>query len=140
MTSKKIWTNNDDEKLIQLVKEGLPSRVIGEKLERSTLSIQSRRHLLKKEKVHNVELASNGLALMVLEDGIQPPPGRSKNEELRNQLRKLFENMKVGQSFVVPRKVVHIIHYLINSEFESYRIRTSAISSDKQFFRIFRIA
>ncbi len=143
MTSKKIWTSSDDTALTQFVAEGLSSRAIGEKLERSTPAVQTRRHLLNLKKggqKQEVELAPDGLVLMTLETGIQPPVGRVRNEQLRNQLRKLFSNMKVGQSFVVPRKAVHIGHYLLSIEFESYRIRTSAVSPDRQFFRIFRIA
>jgi hypothetical protein len=77
---------------------------------------------------------------MVLETGVPLPSRGNRNEEARSQMRSLFNQMKVGQSFVVPRKLVHVGVYLINKEFDGYKIKTSATSTDKKFFRIFRVA
>jgi len=146
---KKTWTNSDDLYLTTAVENGLPSTTIAKNLDRTLSAVQTRRHLLKnslvKQKTSSnyTELASStpdGLKLLTLETGLPIPNGRASNEKVRSQLRKLFENMKVGQSFVVPRKFVYVGHYLVNSEFEAYRIRTTALSKDKEFFRIFRIA
>jgi hypothetical protein len=76
-----------------------------------------------------------------LETGIPVPSkgGRTSSEE-RNQAREVLSKMYPGQSFVVPRRLVHVVRHLANMEFESYKIKASAIAADKKFFRIFRLA
>jgi hypothetical protein len=85
--------------------------------------------------------ASDFVAIFQLETGIPVPSkgGRTSSEE-RNQAREVLTKMYPGQSFVVPRRLVHVVRHLANMEFEAYKIKASAIAADKKFFRIFRLA
>jgi hypothetical protein len=69
-----------------------------------------------------------------------PSRGAGANEEARVKMRELFSKMNVGQSFVVPRKMVHVAKYITDKEFPAFKIKTSATSADKKFHRIFRVA
>jgi len=155
----KQWSAAEDNYIRMAVEAGTPSSVVASKLGRSIAAVQGRKWSLgiegrfgnsprgsrKKESASKATGAKvtetpNGLRTMVLETGVPMPSRGNRNEEARSQMRSLFNQMKVGQSFVVPRKLVHVGVYLINKEFEGYKIKTSATSTDKKFFRIFRVA
>jgi hypothetical protein len=155
----KQWSPAEDNYIRMAVEAGTPSSVVASKLGRSIASVQGRKWGLGIEgrfgnsprgtrkgtkpapvaQAPEVQ-ATNGLRTMVLESGVPLPSRGNRNEVARDQMRKLFGQMKVGQSFVVPRKLVHVGVYLINKEFEGYKIKTSATAADKKFFRIFRVA
>jgi hypothetical protein len=154
----KQWSPAEDNYIRMAVEAGTPSSVVASKLGRSIAAVQGRKWNLgiegrfgnsprglgkrtKAAKAPQAEAQStNGLRTMVLESGVPLPSRGNRNEEARSQMRNLFNQMKVGQSFVVPRKLVHVGVYLINKEFEGYKIKTSATAADKKFFRIFRVA
>jgi hypothetical protein len=154
----KQWSKAEDNYIKLAVEEKLPSSIVASKLGRSIASIQNRKWTLgiegrfgnsprgsrKQEKVatrsNPAAQTPQGLKIMTLETGVPMPSRGNRNEEAREQMRGLFNKMTVGQSFVVPRKLVHIGVYLITKEFEGYKIRTSATTPDKQYFRIFRVA
>jgi hypothetical protein len=81
----------------------------------------------------------SGVQLFALESGI-PVPSKGGNEELKNKIRGTFNRMEVGQSFVINKEVLNSTVYIAKNEFGAYRIKTSATSPDKKFFRIFRLA
>ncbi len=159
----KSWTKEEDNYLAMVLEQGTNSASqVASRLGRTKNSIYFRKITLglggsfardKRKKSHERKSrlvqpsqtlsvqAPKGLQIMVLEDNI-PMPGKNrlKNQEERNQLRKIFEQMNVGQSFAVPRNLVHVAKHLANKEFEAYKIRTSCISVDKKFFRIYRVA
>jgi hypothetical protein len=153
----KQWSAAEDNYIRMAVEAGTPSSVVASKLGRSIASVQNRKWNLgiegrfgnsprgSRKKTENkstktTQQTPNGLKVLVLETGVPLPSRGNRNEEARTQMRGLFNQMKVGQSFVVPRKLVHVGVYLINKEFEGYKIRTSATAADKKFFRIFRVA
>jgi len=159
----KQWSSAEDNYIRMAVEAGTPSSVVASKLGRSIAAVQGRKWNLgiegrfgnsprgtrkgTKAAVAPATAApaaeaqaTNGLRTMVLESGVPLPSRGNRNEEARGEMRKLFGQMKVGQSFVVPRKLVHVGVYLINKEFEGYKIKTSATAADKKFFRIFRVA
>jgi hypothetical protein len=153
----KQWSPAEDNYIRMAVEAGTPSSVVASKLGRSIAAVQGRKWSLgiegrfgnsprgtrkgtKTAAPAPVAQATNGLRTMVLESGVPLPSRGNRNEEARSQMRSLFGQMKVGQSFVVPRKLVHVGVYLINKEFEGYKIKTSATAADKKFFRIFRVA
>jgi len=151
----KQWSAAEDNYIRMAVEAGTPSSVVASKLGRSIASVQNRKWSLgiegrfgnsprgsrKREVVAKAApQVVGGMKIMVLETGVPVPSRGNRNEEARGQMRSLFSQMKPGQSFVVPRKLVHVGVYLINKEFEGYKIKTSATSPEKKFFRIFRIA
>lgn len=151
----KQWSPAEDNYIRMAVEAGTPSSVVAAKLGRSIASVQNRKWSLgiegrfgyslrgaqKKETAAKATVPTvSGMKIMVLETGVPIPSRGNRNEEARNEMRSLFTQMKKGQSFVVPRKLVHVGVYLINKEFEGYKIKTSATSPEKKFFRIFRIA
>lgn len=160
----KQWSPAEDNYIRMAVEAGTASSVVASKLGRSIAAVQGRKWGLGIEgrfgnspkgsrsgaaaKPSTVRATGNkkapafetGQRTMVLETGVPLPSRGNRNEEARNEMRALFSRMNVGQSFVVPRKLVHVGVYIINKEFESYKIRTSATEPDKKFFRIFRVA
>jgi hypothetical protein len=151
----KQWTAAEDNYIRMAAEAGTVSSVVASKLGRSIASVQNRkwslgvegrfgnspRGIRKKETAMKTTVATpSGMKIMVLETGVPIPSRGTRNEEARGEMRKLFTQMKKGQSFVVPSKLVHVGVYLINKEFEGYKIKTSATSPEKKFFRIFRIA
>jgi len=81
-----------------------------------------------------------GIQLFKIETGVPLPARNGRNEQARSQVRNIFNQIQIGQSFVVPKNMVHVAQYIVNKEFQSYKIRTSATSADKKFFRIYRVA
>ena len=166
----KAWTGSEDGYIKLAVEKGLSAATVAAKLGRSIAAVQNRKWFLGLEgrfsnsprglarnetkrtaktvntvkAVDSIQLSDDelpqGLRLMTLESGVPLPSRGNRNDEAREQMRNLFTKMKVGQSFVVPRKLVHVGVYLINKEFDDYRVKTSATSAEKKFFRIFRIA
>jgi hypothetical protein len=80
------------------------------------------------------------LKLLTLESGIPLPARGERDPEFKNLVRDLLKTMKKGQSFVVPKQKIHLIKKMTSSEFENYKIRTSVITPDKKFGRIWRLA
>jgi hypothetical protein len=156
------WTPKEDAYLRMAVEQGLCAAEVGAKLGRSISSIQSRKYVLgiegrftpsprglkrtatqrvKRERP-NMELggmASAGIQILKIETGV-PIPTRGRNEAQRTEIRKVLGEIKVGQSFVVPKSMVHIVRYLVRNEYDAYRTRISATSPDKEFYRLHRIA
>lgn len=159
----KTWTSEEDNFLKLAVEQKIPRSVVAVRLGRTENSVTFRKHILKIEgafgrskksqvqKARAVQaMASNqdhtgpnqmhGIQLFKLETGIQVPVRFSRNEEDRSRIRILLESMKVGQSFVVPKNLAHVTKHLILKEFESYKTKACATSSEKSFYRFFRIA
>ena len=65
---------------------------------------------------------------------------KEATELLIQKVKNLMEKIKVGESFVVPRNAVRHITSVAKTDYEAYKIRTSATSKEKKFFRVFRIA
>jgi hypothetical protein len=153
------WSNDEDNYLALALKEGISATEVAARLGRTknavyfrklTLGLggafarsKGRKHEPKSKLVQqqpNQPQASE-FAIFQLETGIPVPSkgGRTSSEE-RNQAREVLIKMFPGQSFVVPRRLVHVVRHLANVEFEAYKIKASAIAADKKFFRIFRLA
>ena len=162
----KVWSPEEDNYLALSLKEGVASADdVAARLGRTKASLYFRKAVLQleggftrsktikrstpsfrtfdtapQEQMVSVPELEQSPRIMVLEMGIPIPLRSNRNEEERIKLRDLFNAMQVGMSFVVPRNLVHVAKHLANKEFEAMRIKASATSKDKRFFRIFRVA
>lgn len=149
---KRQWTREEDDYLRIAINDGIALETVCARLGRTHYSVVCRKSKLgiegrfpKTAKTRKTQGSSvkqpelfDQVQVMVLETGVELPSRR--NEEHRQKVRSLFERMKAGQSFVVPKNLLHVATYIANREFESYKIRTSATSAEKAFYRVFRIA
>lgn len=157
------WTPQEDNYLKIALEEKLPSSEVAARLGRSISSVTTRKWVLgldgrfgrspkgstrnfvnRRPKTNPINLeydVPEGIKLFKIESGVPLPSSRNgRNNEARQQLRNLFEKIQTGQSFVVPKKMVHVANYIVNKEFQAYKIRTSATSPEKKFYRIYRVA
>lgn len=153
----KHWTPEEDNYIRIAVQEGLSTAAVSARLGRTVASIQGRKWYLgiegrlasskgkKGTKVNRNSVANNqiptlqfGSGILELESGIPMPTKNSRNEDARNKMRSLFGQMKPGQSFVVPKNLLHVATHLAKKEYQEYKLRSTATSSDKKFYRIFR--
>lgn len=163
---KRRWTPEEDNYLRIALEEGKDASTVAARLGRSRFSVTCRKSELgiegrfararkssapapktapkaspaRPKKTVATLSGPDGLQLMVLETNVPLPSKATKNDEAREKIRGLLKEMKVGNSFVVPRKLVHVATYVASREFEDYKLRTSATSPEKQFYRIFRLA
>jgi len=154
----KAWTKEEDGYLALALREGISAGEVASRLGRTKNSVYFRKltlgldgtftrgkatkHEPKSKLVAHTQVTSNKeFAIFQLETGVPvPTKGGRTNSEERNQAREVLGKMNAGQSFVVPRRLVHVVRHLANMEFEAYKIKASAIAADKKFFRIFRLA
>lgn len=162
---KRQWSRAEDNYLRMAVRDGISLETVCARLGRTRYSVVCRKSKLgiegrfsKIRKTQGSKVAverqlglfdqvkaakpeKTGVQVMVLESGFEVPNrGRKQNEEARQKMRGLFEQMKTGQSFVVPKNLLYVATHVANREFSSYKIRTSATSPEKAFYRIFRTA
>jgi len=153
----KQWTAEEDNYIRIAIQEGLSTAEVSARLGRSIASIAGRKWALgiegrlssskgkKGTKMNRHAIAnpapslSFGSGIMELESGIPLPTKSSRNEEARTKMRSLFNQMRQGQSFVVPKNLLHVASHLAKKEFTGYKTRSSATSPDKNFYRIFRV-
>jgi hypothetical protein len=163
----KQWSKEEDVYLALALREGISASDVAARLGRTKNSVYFRKlslglegvftrgkrtnkHEPKSKLVQNKQQKVQSQSkpqsfefvnIFQLESGVPVPQrGAKANEEERESARNVFSRMNPGQSFVVPRRLVHVVRHLANKEFESYKIKASAIGSDKKFFRIFRLA
>lgn len=154
----KQWSSAEDNYIRMAVEQGLCTATVASKLGRTVASVQNRKWNLgiegrfgsskgkkvaapKAVKMTKEYKAPKGIQLFTLESNVPiPSKGKGANEEARNHMRDLFNKIQVGQSFVVPKGMVHVVSHLVKKEYEAFKIRTSATSAEKKFFRIFRVA
>ncbi len=152
------WTPEEDNYLRLAAEQNVSSRTVAAKLGRSYASVYTRKWQLDiknnksvprkgakrtsvKSPIATTTYATpKGIELFKIETGVPLPARNGRNEEARNQMREIFNQIKVGQSFVVPKNMVYVAQYIVNKEFQAYKLRTSATSADKKFFRIYRVA
>jgi hypothetical protein len=156
------WSQEEDNYIRMAAEENISVKSVAAKLGRTPASVYTRRwqldirnnKLVPRKKAHayvakkstrqpkatNTYQAPQGIELFKLESGIPVPTKGGRNTEAREQLRNVLSRMQVGQSFVVPKNLVYVATYLANKEFMAYKLKTSATSADKRFYRIFRIA
>jgi hypothetical protein len=151
------WSVDEDNFLRMAAAQNMAAGLIASKLGRTPASVYTRKWQLdiqndksmpriKAPKAAKVKAAPvyearvpQGVQLFALESGI-PVPSKGGNEELKNKIRGTFNRMEVGQSFVINKEVLNSTVYIAKNEFGAYRIKTSATTPDKKFFRIFRLA
>lgn len=152
------WSQKEDAFIRIAVEKGLSAAEVGAKLGRSIASVLNRKSTLgieerfkpsprgsqrtasqRKKRSGSPSGEQGGIQILKIETGV-PVPGRTRNEAQRKEIRDILNRIEVTQSFVVPKNLVHVVKYLVNTEFESYRMRTSPTSEDKQFYRLHRIA
>jgi hypothetical protein len=156
------WSEAEDNYIRMAIEKGTCAGTVASKLGRTEHSVKNRKWILgiegrfpsaKGKGIKTIktpssttsqmvtEKAPKGMQLFQMESNVPlPSGGRSANEETRNRMRSLFSQMNVGQSFVVPQKMVHVAKYITDKEFPAYKIKTSATSQDKKFHRIYRVA
>jgi hypothetical protein len=156
------WSEAEDNYLRMTAEQNMSANMVASKLGRTTASVHTRKWNLgiknnrsvprikapknakpmvspKSQMV--VEKTPKGIQLFKMESNVpMPSRGSRSNEEARNNIRNLFSQMNVGQSFVVPQKMVHVAKYISDKEFPAFKIKTSATTQDKKFHRIFRVA
>lgn len=155
----KQWTAEEDNYIRIAVQEGASTAKVSERLGRSVAAISGRKWTLgiegrlssskgkKGNKMDRNSVATStpkptlsfGSGILELESGVPLPTKNSRNEEARTKMRTLFSQMRQGQSFVVPKNLLHVASHLAKKEFVGYKTRSSATSSEKQFYRIFRV-
>ena len=159
----KAWTPEEDNFLRLAVKEQIPRSVVAVRLGRTQNAVTFRKHVLKIEgpfgrsKRSHVEKSreiqksvldhspsdqgqTQGIQIFKLETGIPVPARAGRNEEERSKIRLLLGSMEIGQSFVVPKNLAHVVKHVIIKEFVSYKTRICATSNEKRFYRVFRVA
>jgi hypothetical protein len=158
VNSHSQWSSEEDQFLRMAAAQNMSAGLIASKLGRTSASVYTRKWQLDiqndktmpkikapkaaKVKAAPVYKAANvptGVQLFALESGV-PVPSKGGNEELKNKIRGTFNRMEVGQSFVINKEVLNSTVYIAKNEFGAYRIKTSATTPDKKFFRIFRLA
>ena len=152
------WSTEEDNFLRMAAAQNMTSTLMASKLGRTPASVYTRKWQLgiqnnkavpkikapKAAKVVRTRTAQEvkvpkGVQLFQLESGI-PVPSKGGNEQVKNQIRSTFNKMEVGQSFVINKEALNSTVYIAKMEFGAYRIKTSATSPEKKFFRIFRLA
>jgi hypothetical protein len=152
------WSQKEDAYIRIAVEKGLSAAEVGAKLGRSIASVLNRKSTLKiegrfafsprgsqrtatqrKKRKAAAETVQTGIQILKIETGI-PIPTKGRNDEQRQEIRNILKKIETGQSFVVPKNLVHVVRYLAKTEFEAYRMRSSPTSGDKQFYRLHRVA
>ena len=161
------WTLDEDKYIIKSCAENVTAPEMAAKLGRTAMSIYARKSYLgikndksvprkkrtktqvkaksskrgrpRKNVAEAIYTAPAGLQLFKLESGIPMPTRGERNPEQTAQLRSILQRMEIGNSFVVPKNVVYKATYLANKEFGSYKLRSSATSTDRKWYRIFRV-
>jgi len=158
VNSNAQWSLEEDKFLRMAAAQNMSAGLIASKLGRTSASVYQRKWLLdiqndktmpriKAPKAAKVKAApvhreaKAGVQLFQLESGIPVPErGNRGDMQAKMQIRSAFDRIQVGQSFVINKEVLHSTVYIAKNEFGAYRIKTSATSPDKKFFRIFRLA
>ena len=152
------WSEAEDNYLRMTAEQNVPAGMVASKLGRTNASVYTRKWQLgiknnqavprvkapKTAKIVRTRTSQEvqvpkGVQLFQLESGI-PVPSKGGNEVLKNQIRSTFNRMEIGNSFVINKEALNPTVYIAKNEFVAYRIKTSATTPDKKFFRIFRIA
>jgi len=154
MSNKKTtrFTPSEDTMIREAVASGVTLKNLSQALGKSESSISGRKYYLKiegrfgtgskpKVVVKNNEPvnATEEINLFLLEDNV-PLPSRTRNEADRNKIREIFKVMQVNQSFAVPRLLSYVATNLAKTEFPEFKIKCTATSQEKKFYRIHRLA
>ena len=151
------WSQEEDQFLAMAAAQNYAPGLVASKLGRTKASIYTRKWQLgikndysvprvkapKAPKVKQTTTfqAPKGVQLFQLESGIPVPErGNRGDAQAKMQIRSAFERMQIGQSFVINKEVLHSTNYIAKNEYGAYKIKTSATSPDKKFYRIFRVA
>lgn len=79
------------------------------------------------------------LSVFEIEDNVPIPPRGARDPETAAKINSILSNLKVKQSFVVPKNKVHTTQQIAKRDFPNIAIRTSIINPEKKFARIWRI-
>lgn len=155
MSNKKTtrFTPSEDTMIREAIASGVTLKNLSVALGKSESSISGRKYYLKLEgrfgsgksapanvsKSNEQVKEAEKITLFILEDDV-PMPSRTRNEEERNKIREILKVMRVNQSFALPRNLSHVAVHLIKTEFPEYKIKCSATSKEKKFYRIYRLA
>ena len=156
------WSEAEDNYLRMTAEQNMPAGMVAAKLGRTSASVYTRKWILGIKNNHAVPRVkapkatkvvskpqivkvktskSSGMNLFALETGVPVPQrGYRGNEEVRAKLINTLERMNAGQSFVIEKGMLNPTVHLAKTQFQAYRIKTSATSADKKFYRIFRLA
>ena len=153
------WSEAEDNYLRMTAEQNMPAPMVAAKLGRTPASVYTRKwnlgiknnHAVPRIKAPKVvskpqivKIKNNtgsGMNLFALETGVPiPQRGYRGNEEVRMKIISTFERMNIGQSFVIEKNMLNPTVHLAKTQFQAYRIKTSATSAEKKFYRIFRLA
>lgn len=94
---------------------------------------------MMKKTVKKVMVKPAEIQTFVLETGVPVTSKGYHNPELAEKITNLFKQMKVGQSFVIPKSNKNIVDSIYKRSFIEYKIVKSAIKPDLIFFRVYRV-
>jgi len=155
------WSAEEDNFLRMAAAQNMSTGLMASKLGRTPASVYTRKwnldiqndksmprikapktaKITSKVKQTPTSYAPKGVQLFQLESGIPVPErGNRGDMQAKMQIRSAFDRIQVGQSFVINKEVLHSTNYIAKNEYGAYRIKTSATSPDKKFYRIFRVA
>ncbi len=85
--------------------------------------------------------SSKELQVLKLENNVPMPERGTRDPEFVERVSGLLAQMKVNQSFVVPKKKAHTVKKVTKSDtFNHLTMRMSVIKPDNKFVRIWRLS
>ena len=85
--------------------------------------------------------SSTDLKVLKLENNVPMPERGARDPEFIEKVSGLLSQMKVKQSFVVPKKKAHSVKKVAKSDtFAHITMRMSVIKPDQKFVRIWRVS
>lgn len=95
--------------------------------------------LAKKSSRKPVITDYNGMDILKLENNI-PLPARGVRDPLfLEKASKVLNDIKVSQSFVVPKPKLYAVQKLVKTSYQSMVIKSAVIKPDNKFARIWRV-
>lgn len=81
----------------------------------------------------------NGINLLQIENNVPLPERGMRDPEFHAKATELLSNIKVKQSFVVPKNKAFTVKKLGKSKFENMVLRSALIKPHNQFVRVWRV-
>lgn len=93
----------------------------------------------KKSSTKPVITDYNGMDILKLENNIPLPPRGVRDSLFVEKASKVLNDMKVSQSFVVPKPKLYAIQKLAKTSYQSMVIKYAVIKPENKFARIWRV-
>lgn len=153
------WTRSEDRLLRSALKEGKSASELARNLGVSPTVVYARKvylglkgrfaragkkvaqttRLIQTMEAGNFKYSNSGDSFQ-LEDNVEITFRRGKYDQARTKMRNTFENMEVGQSFVIPSTLAYIARKIAQEEFPSMKVRVGFTNAEKNWSRVYRSA